>query len=114
VGAVPQPPADVHLSPVPFLTPLRSSPFHITTYLGTLLVFAAGAASLLVAPWVTRAVVLADRWLIRNLLGPGRLMQRVRDLEQTRARRWTIPPRCCAGSNATYTTARRPGWPRSR
>jgi signal transduction histidine kinase len=78
-------PPDVHLSPVPFLTPLRSSPFHITTYPGTLLVFAAGAASLLVAPWVTRAVVLADRWLIRNLLGPGRLMQRVRDLEQTRA-----------------------------
>ncbi|WP_329234639.1 sensor domain-containing protein [Actinoallomurus sp. NBC_01490] len=78
-------PPDVHLSPVPFLTPLRSHPFHITTYPGTLLVFAAGAASLLVAPWVTRAVVLADRWLIRNLLGPGRLMQRVRDLEQTRA-----------------------------
>jgi signal transduction histidine kinase len=78
-------PPDVHLSPVPFLTPLRISPFHITTYPGTLLVFAAGATSLLVAPWVTRAVVLADRWLIRNLLGPGRLMQRVRDLEQTRA-----------------------------
>jgi signal transduction histidine kinase len=78
-------PPDVHLSPVPFLTPLRSMPFHITTYPGTLLVFAAGAASLLVAPWVTRAVVLADRWLIRNLLGPGRLVQRVRDLEQTRA-----------------------------
>ena len=29
--------------------------------------------------------MLADRWLIRNLLGPGRLTQRVRDLEQTRA-----------------------------
>ena len=40
-------PPDVHLDPVPFLTPLRSNPFHITTYPGTLLVFAAGAASLL-------------------------------------------------------------------
>lgn len=78
-------PPGVHLSPVPFLTPLRTRPFPITTYPGTLLVCAAGAASLLVAPWVTRAVVLADRWLTRNLLGPGRLTQRVRDLEQTRA-----------------------------
>jgi signal transduction histidine kinase len=76
---------EVHLSPVPFLTPLRSSPFHVATYPGTLLVFTVGAASLLVAPWVSRAVVLADRWLIRTLLGPGKLMQRVRDLEQTRA-----------------------------
>ena len=43
-------PPDAHLSPVPFLTPLRTSPFHITTYPGTLLAFAAGVASLLVAP----------------------------------------------------------------
>jgi hypothetical protein len=28
---------------------------------------------LLAAPWVTRGVVAADRWLIRGLLGPGRL-----------------------------------------
>ena len=34
---------------------------------------------------MTRAVVAADRRLIRGLLGPGRLAQRVRDLEQTRA-----------------------------
>jgi signal transduction histidine kinase len=30
-------------------------------------------------------MVSADRWLLRGLLGPGRLAQRVRDLEQTRA-----------------------------
>ena len=40
---------------------------------------------LLAAPWVTRAAVAADRWLIRGLLGPGPLAQRLRDLEQTRA-----------------------------
>ena len=34
---------------------------------------------------MTRAVVAADRWLLRGLLGPGRLAERVRDLEQTRA-----------------------------
>jgi signal transduction histidine kinase len=30
-------------------------------------------------------VVAADRWLIRSLLGPGRVAQRLQDLEQTRA-----------------------------
>src|SRR3984957_19834585 len=46
---------------------------------------AAGGAMLLAAPWVTRAATSVDRWLIRGLLGPGRLAQRVRDLEQSRA-----------------------------
>ena len=40
---------------------------------------------LLAAPWVTRAVTSADAWLIRGLLGPGRLAQRVHDLELSRA-----------------------------
>ena len=40
---------------------------------------------LLAAPWAARAVTSADRWLMRGLLGPGRLAQRVADLEQTRA-----------------------------
>jgi len=40
---------------------------------------------LLAAPWVTRAVTAADARLIRGLLGPGRLAQRVHDLEQSRA-----------------------------
>jgi hypothetical protein len=35
----------------------------------------------LAAPWVTRAVVSADRRLRHGLLGPGRLAQRVRALE---------------------------------
>ena len=34
---------------------------------------------------MTRAVTAADRWLVRGLLGPGRLVQRVHELEQTRA-----------------------------
>jgi signal transduction histidine kinase len=40
---------------------------------------------LLAAPWVSRAVTSADAWLIRGLLGPGRLAQRVHDLELSRA-----------------------------
>jgi signal transduction histidine kinase len=58
---------------------------HIATYPGTFLAFAAGVAMVLAAPWVTRAVVLSDRWLLHGLLGPGRLAARVRDLERTRA-----------------------------
>jgi len=79
--------AGVHLNPVPVVTPFGwiQGSFRVTTFPGTFAVFAAGVAMLLAAPWVTRAVVSADRWLIRGLLGPGRLGQRLRDLEQTRA-----------------------------
>jgi signal transduction histidine kinase len=45
-----------------------------------------GAAAVLAAPWLTHAVTSADRKLIRALLGPTSLTQRVRDLEETRAR----------------------------
>jgi signal transduction histidine kinase len=45
-----------------------------------------GATWVLAAPWLTRAVIAVDRALIAGLLGPVSLSQRVRDLEQTRAR----------------------------
>jgi signal transduction histidine kinase len=54
--------------------------------LGDLLLVPAGAAALLAAPWLTSAIVSADRSLIRGMLGSSSLAQRVRDLEQTRAR----------------------------
>jgi signal transduction histidine kinase len=47
--------------------------------------FVLGAAILLAAPWVMRAVTAGDAWLIRVLLGPARLDQRVLELEETRA-----------------------------
>jgi len=78
-------PPGVRLSPVLVATPFPGRVLHVATYPGTFLAFAVGAAMVLVAPWVTRAVVAADRWLLRGLLGPGRLAERVRDLEQTRA-----------------------------
>jgi len=52
--------------------------------LGVLLV-PVGAALLLAAPRVTNAAISLDRALIRGLLGPASLAERVRDLEQTRA-----------------------------
>jgi signal transduction histidine kinase len=79
-----QPPG-VTLSPVPAASPFPGRALHIATFAGTFAAFAVGAAMLLAAPWVTRALVAADRRLLRGLLGPGRLAQRVRDLEQTRA-----------------------------
>ncbi|HYT26390.1 MAG TPA: sensor domain-containing protein, partial [Actinomycetota bacterium] len=78
-------PPDVRLRPVPVSTPFPGRVVHVGTFAGTFLAFAVGAAMVLAAPWVARAVTSADRWLIRGLLGPGRLAQRVRDLEQTRA-----------------------------
>ncbi len=45
-----------------------------------------GVALLLAAPWVTRAVTGADLSLIRGLLGPASLHERVRALQETRAR----------------------------
>jgi signal transduction histidine kinase len=45
----------------------------------------AGAGALLAAPWLTNAVLAVDRSLMRALLGPTSLAERVRDLEATRA-----------------------------
>ncbi len=78
----------VRLGPVPVFTPFGlagAGTFRVTTFPGTFAALAAGAGMLLAAPWVTRAVVSVDRWLIRVLLGPRTLAQRVRDLEQARA-----------------------------
>jgi signal transduction histidine kinase len=75
----------VRLSPVPVSTPFPGRVVHVGTFPGTFLAFTLGVAMVLAAPWITRAVVSADRRLLRGLLGPGRLAQRVHDLEQTRA-----------------------------
>src|SRR6185437_2488903 len=82
-GAFRNHPPAVRLSPVPVFTPFGwfgAGTFRVATLPGTFAAAAAGAAMLLAAPWVTRAVTSADAWLIRGLLGPGRLAQRVRDL----------------------------------
>jgi signal transduction histidine kinase len=59
--------------------------FYVTHWPETFLVIPIGVVTLLIAPWLTRALVTADRWLITRLLGPGGLSARVRDLELTRA-----------------------------
>jgi signal transduction histidine kinase len=87
-GAFRNHPPGTHLSPVPVFTPFGwfgQGTFRVATLPGTFAAFAAGAAMILAAPWVTRAAAAADGWLIRGLLGPGRMEQRVRALEQSRA-----------------------------
>jgi signal transduction histidine kinase len=81
-------PPGAHLSAVPVITPFDWSGqdhFTVATFPGTFAAFAAGAGMLLAAPWVTRAVVAADRRLIRGLLSPGSSARRLADLERTRA-----------------------------
>ncbi len=75
-------PAGTVLQPVPVYTALGT--FDIRAVGGTLAAFAAGAAMVLAAPWVARGAAAADCWLMRGMLGPGRLAQRVADLEQSR------------------------------
>jgi signal transduction histidine kinase len=76
-------PPGTRLGPVRALTPFGA--LHIATFPGTFAALAAGAAMLLACPWLARVACAADRWLIRGLLGPGKLAQRVADLEQARA-----------------------------
>ena len=76
-------PPGTALQPVGVLTPFGS--FGVATFAGTWAAFAVGAAMVLAAPWVARVGVAADVWLMRGMLGPGRLAQRVADLEESRA-----------------------------
>jgi signal transduction histidine kinase len=78
-------PPGVTLDPVPAFTPFPGLALQVATYPGTFLALAVGLGMVLAAPWVTRAVVAVDRWLLVALLAPGRLALRVRDLEHTRA-----------------------------
>jgi signal transduction histidine kinase len=67
------------------VVPLPVGSFSISNWPETLLAALAGAVTLLAAPWLVRAVTAGDQWLVRVLLGPGRLDQRVRELEESRA-----------------------------
>ncbi|MGH3298295.1 MAG: sensor histidine kinase [Trebonia sp.] len=58
----------------------------VRTWPAALALVPVGAFVLLVTPWLTRAVNGWDAALIARLLGPASLPQRVRELEQTRAR----------------------------
>ncbi|MDQ2813891.1 MAG: sensor domain-containing protein [Actinomycetota bacterium] len=60
--------------------------FQLTNLASSFLLVPAGAALLLAAPWLTHYVTTADLYLIRGLLGPHSAAERVRALEESRAR----------------------------
>jgi signal transduction histidine kinase len=77
-------PAGTRLSPVIAVTPLGL--LHIESYPGTFLAAAAGAAMLLVAPWVARGATVLDLAAARPLLGPDPVDPEVARLRDSRAR----------------------------
>ncbi|ALG12928.1 sensor histidine kinase [Kibdelosporangium phytohabitans] len=59
--------------------------FRVDTWPNAIVLSVVGLALLMAAPGVTRGVVFLDRLLLKWLLSPTTLSQRVRDLEETRA-----------------------------
>jgi signal transduction histidine kinase len=58
--------------------------FYIDSWPRVLMLAAGGVLLLLAAPWPTRGIIAADRWLIPRLLGPSEASLRLRELEVTR------------------------------
>jgi signal transduction histidine kinase len=69
----------VAVNPVPF-----GGNFRIYGWPGTFLPALVGAACVLGAVWLARAINTGDRWLVRSLLGPSSMAERVSELERTR------------------------------
>jgi signal transduction histidine kinase len=65
--------------------PLPAGGMRIASWSDALAIPVLGVVLLLAAPWAVRAVVLADRWLIRRLLTGRPLSERVRELQASRA-----------------------------
>jgi signal transduction histidine kinase len=72
--------------PIVLRAPDNAALLAVRTAPGTLALLAIGIISLLAAPLAVRAVATADRLLARAVFAPGRLPERVRQLEQARAR----------------------------
>ena len=69
----------------PVSSPLPAGGVRIASWPGALGISLLGVVVLLAAPWAVRAVVLADRWLIRRMLTGRPLSERVRELQASRA-----------------------------
>jgi signal transduction histidine kinase len=67
------------------LTPLPFGVMQVSSWPETLPAFVIGALIVAAAPWAMRIVTAGDRWLVRGLLGPARLDERVAELEESRA-----------------------------
>ena len=70
----------VAVIPVPF-----GGSFQISSWPGTFPAALAGAVCVVAAAWLARGINEGDRRLVRGLLGPSSLTERVSELERTRA-----------------------------
>jgi signal transduction histidine kinase len=69
----------VAVVPIPF-----GGNFQINSWLGTYPAAIAGAACVVAAAWLARGINTADHSLVRSLLGPSSMAERVSELERTR------------------------------
>jgi signal transduction histidine kinase len=73
------------VSPMVALNPVSfGGKFEIYSWPGTFLAVIAGAVAVLGATWLARAITAGDRRLVRSLLGPSSMAERVSELERTR------------------------------
>jgi signal transduction histidine kinase len=78
-------PAGTNLSPLVAVVPLPFvGNFSISSWPGTYLAALAGALCLVIAAWLARGINTADHALVRGLLGPSTMAERVSELERTR------------------------------
>jgi signal transduction histidine kinase len=78
-------PAGTRLAPLTAVAPVPFFTFRVSAWPGTLLAAMAGVVWVLAGVWVARGAIAIDRRLIRGLLGPSTLTERVSELERTRA-----------------------------
>jgi len=73
-------------APLPMLQPLAfvGNP-KISTWAGSYFAALVGAVLVVAGAWVARGINVGDRALVRNLLGPVSMAERVSELERTRA-----------------------------
>jgi signal transduction histidine kinase len=74
------------LHPMEALNPVSfgAGNFMVYSWLGTFPAALVGAVSVLAATWLARAITAGDRRLLRALLGPSSMAERVSELERTR------------------------------
>jgi signal transduction histidine kinase len=78
--------ADGHLSPLEAVVPVPfGGDFNVYSWVGTFPVAVTGAACVVGAAWLARGINAADDRLVRGLLGPSSMAERVSELERTRA-----------------------------
>jgi signal transduction histidine kinase len=70
----------VAVVPLPFIGNIE-----VDSWLGSFPAAIVGAVCVVLAAWLARGINAGDRRLVRNLLGPSRLAERVSELERTRA-----------------------------